>query len=93
MSKAVITHTLRVRGAWRNSNVQASPSHRCCGAGSAVASAAETGIKTTPIAHRYDARPTFGHRGLYDYAAPQAGYGWYDNQWDPYTWSTGNGYY
>jgi hypothetical protein len=62
-------------------------------AGSAVASAAESGIKTTPIAHRYDPRPTYGHRGLYDDAGPQAGYGWYDNRWDPYTWSTGNGYY
>jgi hypothetical protein len=68
--------------------------------GSAVASAAETGIKMTPdssihaIAHRYDPHPQFyGYRGFYDYAGPQAGYGWYDYRWDPNTWNTGNGYY
>ena len=62
--------------------------------GSAVASAAETGIKTTPIVHRYDPHSqVYGYRGLYDYAGPQAGYGWYDYRWDSNTWSTGNGYY
>jgi hypothetical protein len=62
--------------------------------GSAVASAAETEIKTTPIVHRYDPHSQFyGNRGLYDYAGPQAGYGWYNDRWDPNTWSTGNGYY
>jgi hypothetical protein len=45
-------------------------------AGSAVATAAEAGIKTTPdssihaIAFRHDPRPLYGHRGLYDYAGP-----------------------
>jgi hypothetical protein len=66
-------------------------------AGSAVASAAETGTPDSSIhaiAYRYDPRPQFyGYRGLYDYAGPQAGYGWYDYRWDPNTWSTGNGYY
>jgi hypothetical protein len=70
-------------------------------AGSAVASAAETGIKTMPdsslhaIAYRYHAdRPFYGYRGLYDYAGPPAGYGpWYDDRWDPNVWNTGNGYY
>ena len=65
-------------------------------AGSAVASAAETGTSDSSIhvAYRYDPRPQFyGYRGLYDYAGPQAGYGWYDYRWDPNTWSTGNGYY
>ena len=71
-------------------------------AGSAVASAAETGIKTMPdssvhaIAYRYPVhRPFYGYRGLYDYAGPPAGYGnpWYDDRWDPNIWSTGNGYY
>ena len=70
--------------------------------GSAVASAAETGIKTTSdssiraIAYRHDPhRPFYGDRGLYDYAGPRAGYGyypWYDDRWDAFTWS-GNGYY
>jgi hypothetical protein len=70
--------------------------------GSAVASAAETGIKTTPdssihaIAYRYDPhRPFYGYRGLDDYAGPRAGYGyypWYDDRWDYFAWS-GNGYY
>jgi putative tryptophan/tyrosine transport system substrate-binding protein len=35
------------------------------------------------------------YRGLYDYAEPRAGYGyypWYDDRWDAFTWS-GNGYY
>jgi len=56
-------------------------------AGSAVASAAETGTKTVPdssihaIAYRYD------------HAGPRAGYGCYDDRWDSNTWSTGNGYY
>jgi hypothetical protein len=69
-------------------------------AGSAVASAAETRTKTAPdssihaIAYRYDQhRPFYGYRGLYDYAGPRAGYGWYDDRWDSNTWSTGNGYY
>lgn len=69
-------------------------------AGSAAADAAETGINTTPdsskhtIAYRYDPhRPVYGYREPHDYAGPQAGYGWYGYQWDPYTWSTGNGYY
>jgi hypothetical protein len=56
--------------------------------GSTVASAA-------PIAHRHNphAQAQFNeYRGLYDYAGPQAGYGYY-GYWDPYTWSTGNGYY
>jgi hypothetical protein len=68
--------------------------------GSAVASAAETGIKMTPdgsihaIAYRAH-RPFYGYRGLYDYAGPPAVYGnpWYYDQWDPNVWSTGNGYY
>jgi hypothetical protein len=74
-------------------------------AGSAVASAAESGITATnnslrPIAYagqpyRYGPhRPFYGYRGLYDYAGPGAGYGFdprYGNQWD--IWSTGNGYY
>ena len=66
-------------------------------AGGAVASAAETGTTDSSIhaiAYRYDPRPQFyGYRGLYDYAGPQAGYGWYNDRWDPNTWSTGNGYY
>ena len=74
-------------------------------AGSAVASAAETETKTIPdssihaVAYRHPASPFYGDRGLYDYAGPPAGYGyyygnpWYDYRWDPNTWSTGNGYY
>jgi hypothetical protein len=53
-------------------------------AGSAAASAAETGIKTMPdssihaVAYRYPAHRQFnGFRGLYDYAGPPAGYGYY----------------
>jgi hypothetical protein len=71
--------------------------------GSAVASAAETGIKTMSdssiqrIAYRNVPHgPFYGYRGLYDYAGPRAGYGvnpGYDDRWDPNTWSTGNGYY
>jgi hypothetical protein len=48
--------------------------------GSAVANAA-------PVAHRHNPQVQFNERGFYGYAEPQAGY------WDPYTWSTGNGYY
>jgi hypothetical protein len=72
--------------------------------GSAVASAAEIG---TNAPHAYTAqqaayqyrtyRPLYGQPGYYDYYGPQfGGYGYgpsYENQWDPYTWSTGNGYY
>ena len=69
--------------------------------GSAVASAA-------PIAHRHNSHAQAQlneYRGLYDYAGPQAGYGYsyygywphagygYYGSWDPSTWSTGNGYY
>jgi hypothetical protein len=51
--------------------------------GSVVASAA-------PITHRHGSHAQLNeYRGLYDYAAPQADYGY----WDPYTWRTGNGYY
>jgi len=102
MLKTLITHKSRQTGIWRNSNVQASLSHRRLATGSAVASAAETGIKTTSdssiraIAYRHDPhRPFYGDRGLYDYAGPRAGYGyypWYDDRWDAFTWS-GNGYY
>ena len=67
---------------------------------SGVATAAETGVKTVPdssihsIAYRYGPHRSFnGDRGLYDYAGPRAGYGWYDDRWDLNTWSTGNGYY
>jgi hypothetical protein len=72
-------------------------------AGSAVASAAEIGTKTPDgyavqgAAYRYGPyRPSYGYRGLYDYAGPRESYGfnpWYDDRWDPFTWSTGNGYY
>jgi hypothetical protein len=72
-------------------------------AGSAVASAAETGVNVRNnavqgVAYRYDPYGTYnGYRGYYNYAAPPAAYGygnpWYEQQWDPYTWSTGNGYY
>jgi hypothetical protein len=74
--------------------------------GSAVANAAETGKGSSihAIAYRYDPyRPSYGYRGLYDYAGPRPGYGYYpyagygyypyyDNRWDAFTWS-GNGYY
>jgi hypothetical protein len=71
-------------------------------AGIVVASAAEIGTKTPDyavqaVAYRHNPQPPFyGSRGYYDYAAPPAVYGnpsWYGYQWDPYTWSTGNGYY
>jgi hypothetical protein len=71
-------------------------------AGGTVASAAETGTRASNFAvqsaaYRHDPQPPFyGYRGYYDYAAPPAVYGnpsWYGYQWDPYTWSTGNGYY
>jgi hypothetical protein len=52
-------------------------------AGSAAASAAETGTKTMPessiqaVAYRYPAHGQFnGYRGLYDHAGPPAGYGY-----------------
>jgi len=69
-------------------------------AGNAVASAAETGVNARNsavqgVAYRYD--PYYAYRGYYNYAAPPAAYGYgypgYDQQWNPYTWSTGNGYY
>jgi hypothetical protein len=78
-------------------------------AGSAAASAAETGLKTLPtssvhrtayvgpgVAHRGPYRQFYGYRGLYDYAGPPAAYGFapgYYGQWDSGIWSTGNGYY
>jgi hypothetical protein len=96
MSKALITHTW-LRGAHgeipmlKRHYLTAALVFLSLATGSAVASAAETGIKTTPIVHRYDPHPQ--SYGLYDYAGRQAGYGWYDYRWDPKTWSTGNGYY
>jgi len=69
--------------------------------GSAVASAAETGIKTTQsstnaVVYHYDPyRQFYGYRGLYDYAGPRAGYGYYpgyDSRWN-YFIGNGNGYY
>jgi hypothetical protein len=51
--------------------------------GSAVANAAA-------IAHRHNPQVQINEGGFYGYAESQAGYGYY---WDPYTWSTGNGYY
>ena len=69
--------------------------------GSAVASAAETGIRTSDssahaIAYRYDPhRQFYGYRGLYDYAGPREGYGYYpgyDDRWN-YFIGNGNGYY
>jgi hypothetical protein len=48
-------------------------------------------------AYRYGPhRPFYGYRGFYDYAGPRAGHcsnPWYDDRWDPTTWSTGNSYY
>ncbi len=71
--------------------------------GSAVASAAEIGNSApNGYAAQHAAyqvhRPAYEYRGLYNYAAPpvREGYGfypYYDGRWDPYTWSTGNGYY
>jgi hypothetical protein len=73
-------------------------------AGSAAASAAEIGTNpksyaAQDVAYQYRTyRPLHGYRGFYDYAGPPAfqGYGYgpaYEDRWDPYTWSTGNGYY
>jgi hypothetical protein len=107
MLQAVITHMSAGRGAWRNSNVQRHYLTGVLvllslAASSSLASAAETGIQTPDhavqsAAYRHDPhQPLYGYRGLYDYAGPRAGYGfnpWYDDQWDPNIWSTGNGYY
>jgi hypothetical protein len=74
-------------------------------AGSTVASAATIGTNTPQsyaaqhAAYQYRTyRPLYGQPGYYDFYGPQVrqGYGFgpsYEDQWDPYTWSTGNGYY
>ena len=62
-------------------------------AGSAVASAQPTApgyqYPYSPYASQYPYGPYYGAPPAGYYAAPLAGYGYYD----PWTWSTGNGYY